>query len=75
MYGRKIEQRNNRGFNSSKIDLTFSNQLWVTTYAFPRFNFVDYFSNIGGLLGLWLGLGIAQLFEKCIQIIWKTCNK
>ena len=35
----------------------------VTTTRFVQFNLMTFLSNIGGSLGLWLGLGMLQLGE------------
>ena len=40
-----------------QIDQTVS----VTEYYFPEFSISDFLSNIGGSLGLWLGIGVLQM--------------
>ena len=64
-----IGKTKDHGFNYSIVDLTFSDYVMVSSTAFPAFNFIDFLSNIGGSMGLWLGLGVAQLFEKLASFI------
>ena len=45
----------------SEFDLTFKQDVPVTEYFYPEFSLPDFLSNIGGTLGLWLGVGVLQL--------------
>ena len=33
----------------------------ITEYYYPEFSAVDFLSSLGGSLGLWLGVGVAQI--------------
>lgn len=59
---RQEEQKNGRGF----IELHFSQALMVTDTYFQKFNFILFLSDIGGCMGLWLGLGLLQTLEIAV---------
>ena len=45
------------------IELYFSQDITVTKTEFLKFTFEKFLSDVGGSMGLWLGLGILQSFE------------
>ena len=49
--------------NSSRINLTFSTKVEVTTTDFLKFYLSTVLSDLGGSMGLWLGLGMVQAVE------------
>ena len=57
--------------NVSRIDLTFSPKIIVTTTSFLKFIFAKFLSDLGGCLGLWLGLSMVQL----VDMVWKFVLK
>ena len=50
--------------NISVINLTFNQQVMVTNHYAIKFTFASFLSDVGGGLGLWLGLGLAQFFQS-----------
>ena len=56
--------------HNSHFDLTFDETVEVTEYFYPPITspntFTKLFSDLGGSMGLWLGLGLLQL---CFNVI------
>ena len=50
--------------NISVINLSFNQHVMVTTHYAIKFTFASFLSDVGGGLGLWLGLGLAQFFQS-----------
>ena len=44
--------------------LKFDDTVEITEYKYASLNFTKLCAEIGGALGLWLGLGIIQLFHE-----------
>ena len=61
--GFKINQET-WSFNFSMIVLEFDDIVEITEYKYASLNFTKLCAEIGGALGLWLGLGIIQLFQE-----------
>ena len=55
-------------YNYSKIDITFAPSVSVDKTDFPKFELAKFLSSFGGLMGLWLGIGIMQSLEMVIGI-------
>ena len=55
--------------NQSFIELILPKTMIVTTTFYPTFNIVDTLAGVGGLFGLWLGLGILQLLDSVINLL------
>ena len=53
--------------NESGIVVSFNEDMQVTKTTIVRFNFFRFLSEIGGILGLWLGLGMVQLGELLLR--------
>ena len=53
------------------ITIFFDQTVDVTEYYYPQFSLTDFLSNVGGCLGLWLGLGVIQMGEFLTQGLQK----
>ena len=60
--------------NVSKIDIYFNPHVTVTTTDFIKFIFANLLSEIGGGLGLWLGLGLMQMVEVFSSCVSPLCK-
>ena len=57
------------------IQINFASLVPVSKTDFIKFDLVEFLSDIGGSLGLWLGLGILQLLEVIVQCAHKIVAK
>ena len=60
--------------NLSTLLLTLSSKVLVTRTDFPEFRLASFLSEVGGSMGLWLGLGMVQALELVINSLlpWVT---
>ena len=63
---RFVTERSNPG---SKIVLTFVNKIQVTTTDFLPFHLSSLLSDMGGSMGLWLGLGVLQAGQLVLTFL------
>ena len=63
--------------NNSVINLTFSQGVVVTKTNFLKFIFTNFLSDLGGCMGLWLGIGLLQAIEIGIKFLLPqmSCRK
>ena len=54
----------------------FDQTVTVTESFYPSLSFTKLFADLGGSLGLWLGVGIVQLFSYSLQFLsyLKNCR-
>ena len=52
----------NHAWNWTLFDLHFDQKVSITESFYPPLSFSELFSSIGGALGLWLGVGVMQIF-------------
>ena len=57
------------------IDLTFSSKVFVTETDFAKFTISSFLSEVGGSMGLWLGLGVVQVLELAANWVLLRINK
>ena len=43
------------------LDLSFDPTVEIKEYFYPEFSLQSFLSDVGGILGLWLGVGVVQL--------------
>ena len=51
------------------LTLSFDDTVEITEYKYASLNFTKLCAEIGGALGLWLGLGIIQLFQEGLGVV------
>ena len=56
--------------NTSTLDIIFSENVEVTTSPYPTFRLSQALASLGGSLGLWLGLGVAQAVEMALKLMF-----
>ena len=54
--------------NSSRFDITFHSEVTITESFFPPFSLSIFFADLGGSLGLWLGVGAVQILGNCLGV-------
>ena len=57
--------------NISSVVINFNKEVIVTRIGFAHFNFPTFLADLGGSIGLWLGLGVVQLLELIIKLLMK----
>ena len=58
--------------NISTVDITLDQVVTVTESRYPKLSFTKLLSDLGGSLGLWLGMGIIQI---CVMIVNLALSK
>ena len=66
-----LNDEKNASGNQSKIDIVFSNNVFISTTKFKKFYVGSFVSGLGGQMGFWLGLGVLQMLELVFSSIWK----
>ena len=49
--------------NLTVFDFTFDQTVTITETFYPKFKLQNFLSDTGGAVGLWLGLGMVQMFK------------
>ena len=67
--GSEISEKRSEG--STSLVFSFDPEVLVSVSQYPHFNWTTFFTDLGGSLGLWLGLGVCQLLEFFLRNIFK----
>ena len=54
----------------SGLDITLDQMVTVTESRYPEMSFTKLLSEIGGSLGIWLGMGIIQLCVMAVNLVF-----
>lgn len=55
----------------STFDVTLDQVVTVTESRYPKMSFAKFFSDLGGSLGLWLGIGFIQIGVLLVNLVSK----
>ena len=66
--GFKIKQET-WAFTHTQLAFLIDDTVEITEYRYAGLNFSKLCAEIGGALGLWLGLGIIQLFHEALYMV------
>ena len=61
-----ISKKHRSNFTSLFLDII--QEVQVTEYYFPEFSIAKFFAEIGGSLGIWLGVGTMQLIKSFADV-------
>ena len=64
-----------RGEGESTLIFSFDPEVIISLSQYPDFNWTTFFTDLGGSLGLWLGLGVSQLLELFLRNIFKMSDQ
>ena len=59
----------------TRIDIEHNRLPDIIVVHYPEITFIGFICNFGGLLGLWLGLNVLQLFNDVLKIIQNVIGK
>ena len=62
------------GMNQSLVKLTFQDEVIITKSEFAPLSISELFSTLGGVIGLWLGVGMLQIVDLGM-ILAKICSQ
>ena len=65
--------RQSGALNFSLIKLTLKDEVIITKSFYAPLSVSDLFSSLGGVIGLWLGIGILQIVDHGI-ILARLCS-
>ena len=60
-----------RSEGESTLIFSFDPEVIISLSQYPDFNWTTFFTDLGGSLGLWLGLGVSQILEIFMKNIFK----
>ena len=57
------------GTKYTRLFLTIDQQVTVTEYRYPIFSLTQFFADVGGSIGLWLGMGLLQIGIYLVDLL------
>ena len=67
--GSELSEKRSEGL--STLVFSFDPEVVISVSQYPDFSWTTFFTDLGGSLGLWLGLGVSQLLEFFLRNIFK----
>ena len=61
--------KKDKGSHFTTIDVTLNQKVVVTKSFYPTAEYANLLPIIGGALGLWLGIGVVQLFKFSVNFL------
>ena len=62
------------GMNQSLVKLAFQDEVIITKSDYAALSISELFSTLGGVIGLWLGVGMLQIVDHGM-ILAKLCSQ
>ena len=62
------------GMNQSLVKLAFQDEVIITKSEYAPLSISELFSTLGGVIGLWLGVGMLQIVDHGM-ILAKLCSQ
>ena len=62
------------GMNLSLVKLAFQDEVIITKSEYAALSISELFSSLGGVIGLWLGVGMLQIVDHGM-ILAKLCSQ
>ena len=70
-HGKVLLFQHRKDENFSSLSFTLNQRVTVTESYIPAFSLTNFFTQLGGSLGLWLGVGTVQLLIIALQLAVK----
>ena len=71
--GSELSEKRSEDWTS--LVFSFDPEVLVSVSQYPEFSWTSFFTDLGGSLGLWLGLGVSQILEFFLRNIYKISGQ